>query len=66
LLRAVAVALVIFDHWGLRYPGTVVGDHAGTAGWLGVDLFLVLSGFLVSGLINDEEDPDWRTTTSRA
>jgi peptidoglycan/LPS O-acetylase OafA/YrhL len=58
ILRAIAVVLVIFRH--------AVGDgpifgwpdwakpilHAlGRGGWVGVDLFFVLSGFLVSGLL---------------
>lgn len=48
VLRTVAVALVIFDHWSLGYPDNAVARHAGASGWVGVDLFFVLSGFLVS------------------
>jgi len=43
-LRAIAIVLVIFRHKYL-YDFTV------TLGWIGVDLFFVLSGFLVSGLL---------------
>ncbi|MBI3790107.1 MAG: acyltransferase [Gemmatimonadetes bacterium] len=55
VLRAIAVLLVM-----LRHVAPVGADHPRLAGavefarlpaWLGVDLFFVLSGFLVSGLL---------------
>lgn len=56
LLRAVAVLLVLGSHaapfpedaWA---PLLVINRLWGRAGWMGVDLFFVLSGFLVSGLL---------------
>ena len=43
-LRGIAIILVLFrHHWLLDIPRNM--------GWIGVDLFFVLSGFLVSGLL---------------
>jgi peptidoglycan/LPS O-acetylase OafA/YrhL len=44
-VRALAVALVLADHGGV--PGM-------TGGFLGVDVFFVLSGFLITSLLLDE------------
>jgi peptidoglycan/LPS O-acetylase OafA/YrhL len=49
-LRGIAILLTLFRHFG--YSGTF--EVAKKIGWIGVDLFFVLSGFLVSGLIFDE------------
>lgn len=48
VLRGVAVMLVIFHHLQCDSPILKVLQHGG---WVGVDLFFVLSGFLVSGLL---------------
>lgn len=50
-VRTLAVSLVIWHHWGAAYPDNAVARLATRSGWVGVDLFFVLSGFLVSGLI---------------
>ena len=61
-LRAVAVGLVLFHHWDEPLPAGWPAGLEGTvravreAGWIGVDLFFVLSGFLVAGLLFRE----WR------
>jgi len=47
VLRAVAVLLVMQHHFGVH---RVLYEN----GWMGVDLFFVLSGYLVSGLLFDE------------
>lgn len=45
-LRAVAVLLVIFHH---------LGDRAGiSGGYVGVDVFLVISGYLITGIVKSE------------
>ncbi len=48
-LRAVAVILVLGRH--AHFPATTLTDIWHRGGWVGVDLFFVLSGFLVSGLL---------------
>ena len=47
ILRCAAVLLVIAGHSGI-FPLTT------KVGWVGVDLFFVLSGFLISGLLYSE------------
>ncbi|HET6841837.1 MAG TPA: acyltransferase [Candidatus Angelobacter sp.] len=47
VLRCIAVLLVLFRHSGMNL-------RFARAGWVGVDLFFVLSGFLISGLLFSE------------
>jgi peptidoglycan/LPS O-acetylase OafA/YrhL len=55
LLRAAAVIFVLLSHMGPcpKEYGMLHHIHAGfiRGGWVGVDLFFVLSGFLISGLL---------------
>jgi peptidoglycan/LPS O-acetylase OafA/YrhL len=56
LLRMVAVLMVLGSHMRPAPPGATafmktVADYWTQCGWMGVDLFFVLSGFLVSGLL---------------
>ena len=54
-LRAVAVVLVLVSHF---WPDPAGGESLQSVrllGWLGVDLFFVLSGFLITRLLLDEE-----------
>ena len=57
ILRGVAILLVLGRHLELPRPGGVTGEFATLwfqIGWLGVDLFFVLSGFLIGGLLVTE------------
>src|SRR5260370_9247015 len=65
-LRGVAVLLVLLHHTIGRpiAPATTLVDAAvaalATPGWTGVDLFFVLSGFLITGILLDTKgQPQW-------
>ena len=46
LLRSLAILLVVLFHMSLE-PAPEVLDVVQQCGWMGVDLFFVLSGFLI-------------------
>src|SRR5579863_9160491 len=55
-LRGIAIVLVLLRHLGEDLPARRLGgvvDAALNAGWLGVDVFFVLSGFLITGILLD-------------
>lgn len=55
-LRAIAIGLVLVYHAGVRFlPG----------GFIGVDVFFVLSGFLITGLLIRELEQYGRVSLSR-
>ena len=49
-LRAFAVVLVFLEHYVLMFRRPAVGW-----GWAGVDIFFVLSGFLITGILFDTQ-----------
>lgn len=54
-MRAIGVILVIFDHTG--------GEHIKwLSGWLGVHIFFVMSGFLITTLLLREQDKNGRVS----
>lgn len=56
-VRGIAILLVLLHHWGLPLPAS--NRFAGPVQtitescWVGVDLFFVLSGFLITGILVD-------------
>ena len=56
-LRGLAILMVMACHYAMQIPGTGVAAIAARAialkGWAGVDLFFVLSGFLITGILYD-------------
>jgi peptidoglycan/LPS O-acetylase OafA/YrhL len=71
-LRGVAIGLVFMHHFFMGWPfhqgllPTAVGAALGI-GWVGVDVFFVLSGFLITGILLDTRDDDgrWRNFMAR-
>ncbi len=54
IVRAIAVVLVIGRHLPLMKDTSLALQYWHRIGWVGVDLFFVLSGFLISNLIFEE------------
>lgn len=55
-LRALAITLVFLDHYrGGKHEGGILqlAWEVTSRGWVGVDLFFVLSGFLITGILYD-------------
>lgn len=53
-IRGIAILAVVFFHCSLRLQGS--WRVAGSWGWVGVDLFFVLSGYLITGILLDARD----------
>lgn len=59
-LRGVALLLVLLRHFGEGVPTSTAGRMVYVltqGGWIGVDLFFVLSGFLITGICLDHRGP---------
>lgn len=52
-LRAIAVLLVLLTHFWTYPDGYTFANRFAAAGWIGVDLFFVLSGFLITAILWD-------------
>src|ERR1700761_5545897 len=48
-LRALAIVLVVIYHYNMFGHPAGLYEHIGNVGWTGVDLFFVLSGYLIGG-----------------
>jgi peptidoglycan/LPS O-acetylase OafA/YrhL len=60
-IRGIAIILVLLHHFTIFDPITSVGAWMGFVallGWSGVDLFFVLSGFLITGILIDSRASD--------
>jgi peptidoglycan/LPS O-acetylase OafA/YrhL len=58
-LRGIAILMVMVHRFWPRTGVGVAADVAG-AGWIGVDLFFVISGFLIAGILLDTKgDPGY-------
>lgn len=55
-LRAIAIALVVFAHAGVKWLA---------GGFIGVDVFFVLSGYLITGLLIREYEQSGRILLAR-
>lgn len=60
-LRGIAVLLVMFYHFSYAWyfsasPADAAYARLSGAGWVGVDLFFVLSGFLITGILHDSRE----------
>jgi len=56
-LRGIAILLVIFHNEGTKFP-VLYMDRIFANGWMGVDLFFVLSGFLITGILLDSKSSE--------
>lgn len=65
-LRGIAIILVMLHHFTLYRPTSGIDGLIGSVlffGWTGVDLFFVLSGFLITGILLDTRDSERYFTT---
>jgi len=56
-IRGIAILLVIFHNETVKYPFLYL-DRVFAHGWMGVDLFFVLSGFLITGILLKTRNSD--------
>lgn len=59
-LRGIAILLVLFHHFWPREGALTAWAEVARLGWVGVDLFFVISGFLITGILLDtRSDPGY-------
>ena len=57
-LRGIAVGMVVLFHYGEGLGDVPVLGAIASRGWVGVDLFFVMSGFLIGGIVIANKDAD--------
>src|SRR4051812_38057710 len=55
-LRGLAIGLVMLHHYWPAGGVLSFGKNLAHLGWIGVDLFFVISGFLITGILLDTKD----------
>jgi peptidoglycan/LPS O-acetylase OafA/YrhL len=58
-LRGIAILLVLLHHFTIMRPVAAIDrafSNVAIVGWSGVDLFFVLSGYLITGILLDSRD----------
>ena len=61
-LRAAAVGVVLLAHFGEPYAPSLLARRMSPLGWVGVDLFFAVSGFLITTLLLRERDRTGRVS----
>jgi peptidoglycan/LPS O-acetylase OafA/YrhL len=59
MVRGMAICLILVYHWISLEGAAILPNKLGALlswGWSGVDLFFVLSGFLIGGILLDARD----------
>jgi len=56
-VRGIAILLVILHNESTKYPALRL-ENIFASGWMGVDLFFVLSGLLITGILLDTKDTE--------
>ena len=56
-IRGIAILVVMLHNYSGKYPFLYL-DRLFANGWMGVDLFFVLSGFLITGILLDTKQSD--------
>jgi peptidoglycan/LPS O-acetylase OafA/YrhL len=64
-LRAVSITLVLLDHLGKPWSRRPLDLGVGNYGHLGVIIFFVISGFLITSLLMAEHDRQGRVSLKR-